>query len=202
MHLGAHAEYLCLSEKAVAVLFGGLTATHFLKNQAALKENQKILINGASGTVGMASVQLAKYLGAEITAVCSTANLEMVKSLGVDNVIDYTKNDVTKSAENFDVILDAVGNLSLSSCNQLLKTNGKLISINAGLFTNLLSIFKKNLICGVAAESKDNLEFLKTVVEAGNIKAVIDEVYVLDKIVEAHRYVDKGHKKGNVVLSI
>ena len=220
--MGAHAEFICVSEngalekmpnettheEAVAVMFGGLTAIHFLKDKAGIKEGQKILINGASGAVGTASIQLAKNLGAKITGVCSTANIDLVKSLGADKFIDYTKTDITERSgshdnnENYDVILDTVGNLSLQSCRHLLTEQGKLIAINAGLLTNLSSIFKKNLICGVAAETKANLEFLKKLVETNNMKAVIDKVYPLEQIVEAHRYVDNGHKKGNVVISI
>ncbi|WP_299881010.1 NAD(P)-dependent alcohol dehydrogenase [uncultured Cocleimonas sp.] len=221
MHFGAYAEYMCISEKeafvkkpngatseeAVAAIFGGLTAIHFLKDKAAIKKGQSILINGASGAVGSASIQVAKYLGAKITGVCSTANIDLVKSLGAESVIDYTKNNINEmttrqNTETYDFILDTVGNLSLSSCKNILKTEGKLISINAGLFTNLLSLFNKNLICGVAGESKQNLEFLKKLIETGNMKPVIDRIYALDEIVEAHRYVDLGHKKGNVVVSI
>ncbi len=216
IRLGANAEYICLSEnsalvkkpndishdQAVAVIFGGLTAIHFLRDKANIKGTQKILINGASGAVGTASIQLAKYFGLEVTGVCSTSNVGLVKSLGAKDVIDYTKEDFTKNKKNYDVILDAVGNVSLSQCKKLLTNKGKLISINANLLTNLLSIFQKNMICGVADESKDNLNFLRERVEAGDIEAVIDRVYSLRETAEAHRYVDKGHKKGSVVISM
>jgi NADPH:quinone reductase-like Zn-dependent oxidoreductase len=216
MSFGANAEYICLSEKAafikkpieinhddaVAVLFGGQTALHFLKEKAKLGTGQNILINGASGSVGTSSIQLAKYLGADVTGICSTTNIELVKSLGANRVIDYSKENIVKTGDVYDVILDAVGNLPLSRCKHLLKNEGKLISINAGLFTNLLSIFKNNLICGVAGESKEYIEFLKKLAISGNLKPVIDRVYPLEQIVEAHRYVDKGHKKGNVIISI
>jgi len=216
MRLGANAEYTCMSEnealvkkpdnisyeQAVAVIFGGLTAIHFLKDKANIKSGQKLLINGASGAVGTASIQLAKYLGAEVTGVCSTSNIELVKSLGAINVIDYAKDDFNKNKETYDVILDAVGNLSFSQCEKVLTKQGKLILINTGLLTNLSSIVRKNLICGVAGESKENLKFLRELSEAGDIVAVIDKMYPLEQAAEAHKYVDTGHKKGNVVLTV
>ncbi|MEL0584179.1 MAG: NAD(P)-dependent alcohol dehydrogenase [Candidatus Thiodiazotropha sp. (ex. Lucinoma kazani)] len=216
MRLGANAEYTCLSEnavlvnkpnnisheQAVAIIFGGLTAIHFLKDKANIQRGQKILVNGASGAVGTASIQLAKYFGTEVTAICSTSNIELVSSLGAKKVIDYTKEDFTKNNETYDVILDAVGNLSLLQCKKSLKKQGKLILINTGLLTNLLSIIRKNLICGVAGESKEGLDFLRDRIEAGDIEAVIDKIYPLEQTAEAHRYVDTGHKKGNVVISM
>lgn len=216
MKLGANAEYICLPEKAavvksptntsdeqaVASIFGGLTAIHFLRDKANIRRGQKILINGASGAVGTASIQLAKYFGAEVTGVCSTSNIELVKSLGAKRVIDYTQEKITHDKVTYDVILDAVGNLSLPQCKELLAKEGKLILINAGLLTNLLSIIRKQVICGVADESKESLIFLKERIEAGDIVAVIDKVYPLEQTAEAHSYVDKGHKKGNVVISV
>jgi len=216
MHFGAHAEYLCLPEKAafikkpdginhsdaVALIFGGQTAIHFLKEKARLSRGQNILINGASGAVGTASIQLAKYLGAEVTAVCSTANIELVKSLGADKTIDYTQEPIEKREQRYDFILDTVGNLSRSRCGKLLKKQGTLIAINSGMLTNLSAIFNKQLISGVAGESKESIEFLKNLARNGDIKAVIDRMYPLEDIVEAHKYVDAGHKKGNVVISV
>ncbi len=216
MKLGGNAEYTCLSEnsalvkkpnnitheQAAAVIFGGLTAIHFLRDKANVQRDQKILVNGASGAVGTASIQLAKYFGAEVTGVCSTSNIELVESLGAKKVVDYSKEDFTKNKETYDVILDAVGNLSLSRCKKSLTKQGKLILINTGLLINLLSIVKKNLICGVAGESKGGLDFLRERVEAGDIEAVIDRIYPLEQTVEAHRYVDGGHKKGNVVIAV
>jgi NADPH:quinone reductase-like Zn-dependent oxidoreductase len=216
MALGANAEYICVPEKAafikkpneinhhdaVAVIFGGQTAILFLKEKAQLQAGQNILINGASGAVGTASTQLAKYLGAEITGICSSVNIELVKSLGANKIIDYTKENVEETEETYDVIFDTVGNLSLLGCKHLLKKQGKLISIHTGLFVNLLALFKKNLISGVAGESKEYIEFLKKLAKNGHIKPVIDRIYPLDEIVEAHRYVDKGHKKGNVIISV
>lgn len=214
MKLGANAEYTCLPEsaalvakpnnsnhqQAAAVIFGGMTAIHFLKDKASLQRGQKVLINGASGAVGTAAIQLANYLGAEVTAVCSTANIDLVKSLGATTVIDYTQDDVTQQNETYDVILDTVGNLSFAQCKRQLTEQGKAILINTGLLTNLSSLFRHNLICGVAAETKENLSFLRARVEAGDIKAVIDRSYPLAETAEAHRYVDTGRKKGNVVI--
>lgn len=217
--LGAHAEYICISEKAalvkkpngnnheesVAAIFGGLTAIHFLKDKADLQKGQQILINGASGAVGTASIQLAKYLGAHITGVCSTKNINLVQSLGAEKVIDYTKTDIresNKDGNKYDVILDTVGNLSTANCKNLLKKQGKFITINTGLLTTLSSLFKANVICGVAVETKENLEHLKILMETANMQAVIDKVYPLEGIIVAHQYVDKGRKRGNVVISL
>lgn len=216
IRLGANAEYICLSEnsalvkkpnnvsyeEATAIIFGGITAIHFLRDKVNIQREQKVLINGASGAVGTASIQLARYFGAEITGVCSASNIDLVTSLGAKKVIDYTKEDFTKNKETYDVILDAVGNLSFPKCEKSLTKQGKLILINTGLWTNLLSIISKNIICGVADESKEGLSFLRERIEAGDMKAVIDRTYPLEKTAEAHRYVDKGHKKGNVVISV
>ena len=216
MRLGANAEYTCLSEKsalvkkpnnitheqASAIIFGGLAAIHFLIDKANIQKGQKVIINGASGAVGTASIQMAKYLGAEVTGICSTSNIELIEALGAHKVIDYTKEDFTNNNETYDVILDAVGNLSLDRCESLLTNQGKLILLNTGLLTNLLSIVKNNLICGVAGESKDALDFLRERIESGDVEAVIDRTYPLEKTAEAHRYVDKGRKKGSVVITI
>lgn len=216
MKLCANAEYICLSEKsalvkkpdnvtheqAAAVVFGGLTAIHFLRDKTNIQRDQKVLVNGASGAVGTASIQLAKYFGAEVTGICSTSNIALVESIGAKKVIDYTKEDFKNTKETYDVILDTVGNLSLPQCEKFLSKQGKLILLNTGLLTNLLSITRKNLICGVADESKEGLDFLRERVEAGDIDAVIDRTYPLAQTADAHRYVDTGHKKGNVVISM
>lgn len=216
MKMSTHAEYICLSEKAcivpkpdnlehqqaVALPFGGMTAIHFLRNKAKLKAGQQLLINGASGAVGVSAVQLAHHLGAVVTGVCSSANINMVESLGADQVIDYNAANVLEHESRFDVILDTVGNLSLKRCKPILNSAGKFIAINADLSTNLASLFQSQLIAGVAGEDPENLTYLMELSEQGAIKPVIDRVYPLENIAEAHRYVDSKHKRGNVILTI
>lgn len=217
--LGAYAEYICLSEKgmlakkpanmtfeeAATVPLGGLEALHFLK-KGNIQSGQRVLINGASGSIGTIGVQLAKYYGAEVTGVCSTRNLDMVRMIGADHVIDYTKEDFTKSGHTYDVIFDVVGKSPYSSCIKSLKENGRYLLANPGLsqmirggWTGLIS--SKKVITGAASENTEDLVFLKELVEAGKIKAVIDRIFPLEKTSEAHKYVEKGHKKGNVVIN-
>lgn len=214
MALGANSEYTCIAENkalikipdsisytdAVSLIFGGITALYFL--QGKIKQDSKVLINGASGSVGSSAVQVSKNYGAKVTGICSGSNRELVLSIGADKVIDYTNNDFSDNGVVYDVILDTVGNLSYASCKRSLSKSGKLILINAGLGTIISSLVKKNLICGVALESKELLQEILRLYETKRLKPVIDKVYSLEKIVEAHRYVDKGHKKGNVVLTI
>ena len=214
---GCNAEYKCLPdeglvaikpanmtyEEAAAVPIGGLTALHFLR-KGNIRSRQKVIIYGASGSVGTFAVQLAKYFGAEVTGVCSTTNLKLVKSLGADKVIDYTKEDFTKNGQNYDAIFDTVGKTSFSSCKGSLKHRGVFLTVEwpilQALWTSMTGSNK--LLIGVAPPRTEDVIFLKKLVEAGKIKSVIDRSYSLEQTVAAHRYVDKGHKKGNVVITM
>ncbi|USK34932.1 NAD(P)-dependent alcohol dehydrogenase [Bacillus sp. F19] len=222
---GSYAEYICLPEEgttlaikpanltyeeAAASCDGALTALPFLRDTGKIKSGQKVLINGASGSIGTFAVQLAKYFGAEVTGVCSTTNLEMVESLGADKVIDYTKEDFTKLGQTYDIIFDTVGKTSFSRCKGSLKQNGIFLeaAIEVAILPQVLLTSmigrKKAMIAATgmrsASERTKDLIFLKEIIEAGKIKPVLDRRYPLEQIVEAHRYVDKGHKKGNVVI--
>ena len=200
-NFGTHAEYITVSEKskvikmpknatyeeAAAIIFGGQTAIYFLdKAKIAEKPNAKILIIGATGSVGTAAIQLAKHYKADITAVCSSAGLKLVNALGVTRVILYDKEDFSKETEKFDIIFDAVGKTNKKECKPLLRPNGVYCNVNSTY----------------ASETKAQLELLKKLFEKGDYNAVIDKIFPMDKIVEAHRYVDTGRKKGNVVLNI
>jgi NADPH:quinone reductase-like Zn-dependent oxidoreductase len=198
-NFGGYAEYKCLPEKAMmaikpgnisfeeaaALPIGATTALRMLR-KGNIQRGQKVLIYGASGSVGTYAVQLAKYFGADVTGVCSTPNIEMVKSLGADHVIDYTKDDFSSIEERYDVIFDTLAKFPKSQYSKVLKPNGTHVSM-AKLSTK---------------ESTDNLIFIKELVEKGEIKAFIDRCYRLEDMVEAHRYVDAGHKKGNVVIAV
>ena len=193
-------------EKAAVIPFGGNTALYFLK-QANIRDGQKVLIYGASGSVGTYAVQLAKYFGAEVTGVCSTSNIDLVRSLGADKVIDYTNEDFSKNDEIYNVIFDAVGKSSFSDCMESLQKEGFYLQTLAVPATSLrmhwaLITSSKTLIGGTAVPKAENLNFLKGLVETGKIKQVIDRTYPLEQIIDAHRYVDKGHKKGNVVIIV
>lgn len=217
---GAYAEYKCLPEdvtialkpfnitheEAAALPIGARTALHYLR-RANLQPGQKVLVYGASGSVGTYAVQLTKAFGADVTGVCSTANLELVKSLGADQVIDYTAEDFSQRGETYDVILETVNRSSFSACARSLKPEGIYLNINNPvptlrmLWTKLTS--HKTLILGESVPEKaEYLIHLKELVESGKLKPVIDRNYLLDQIVDAHQYVDQGHKKGNVVITV
>jgi NADPH:quinone reductase-like Zn-dependent oxidoreductase len=203
LSFATYAEYKCISEKeclvkiprnvsyeeAAAVAYGGIIAGHFIQ-KGNIHKDQKVLIYGASGSNGTTAVQLAKYYGAKVTGVCSTTNLELVRSIGADKVIDYTKEDLMSKGELYDLIFDAVGNKKSSKlksqCKKVLKKNGKYMSVDRGSPKTI----------------PEHLELLNKLMVSGHFKAVIDRTYPIEKIAEAHRYVDKGHKKGNVVIKI
>ncbi len=198
-NFGGYAEYKCLPEQAMvakkpvnmtyeesaAIPIGATTALRLL-GKGNIQRGQKILIYGASGSVGTYAIQLAKHFGAEVTGVCSAANLEMVKSLGADHVIDYTKEDFSSREERYDIIYDTVAKFPKSQYSKVLAPNGT--------FVTMARLDSK--------EKMENLVFIRELIEAGKIKVVIDRCYPLEEMVEAHRYVDAGHKKGNVVIAV
>ncbi|KRF38588.1 NAD(P)-dependent alcohol dehydrogenase [Paenibacillus sp. Soil787] len=219
---GTYAEYMCLPEdkpvstapanatfeEAAGVCDGGLTALIFLRDTAHIGRGQKVLINGASGSVGAYAVQLAKYFGAEVTGVCSAPNIAFVKSLGADQIIDYTKEDFTKNGQIYDVIFDAVGKRSFSQCKNSLTEHGVYLSTVPTLgimlhmlWTSKIGSKKAKFTASGLQQNKENLAFLAELFEAGKIRSVIDRRYPLEQMAEAHRYVETGRKKGNVVIT-
>ncbi|MGL2965926.1 NAD(P)-dependent alcohol dehydrogenase [Flavobacterium sp. XGLA_31] len=220
MTFGSYAEYKCLPEdgslalkpdnishkEAAVIPFGGVTALHFIK-KVTIKPGQKILIVGASGAVGSAAVQLAKSFGAHVTAVCSTANIDLVKSIGADKVIDYTKEDFTQNHEIYDLIFDTVNSASVGRALKSLSKEGTLILSAAGMSEMLQGLWfsvtsKRKILTGVISHKAEDIALLKKLTEAGEFKPIIDKIYPLEQIVEAHAYVEKGHKKGNVAITI
>jgi NADPH:quinone reductase-like Zn-dependent oxidoreductase len=220
---GAQAEYKCLHEntplaikhaamsyeEAVAICDGAPTALTFLRDKAKVQHGQRVLINGASGAVGIYAVQIARSLGAEVTGVCSGVNVELVKSHGADKVIDYTLEDFTKNGQIYDVIFDAVGKRSFSECKGSLTQRGVYLStvLSLSILLDMLktTVFGKKKAIFVTAglmQNQANLNFLTELYKSGRIKAVIDQRYPLEQLAEAHRYVETGHKKGNVVITL
>lgn len=223
---GAHAEYLTLPEQepmaikpdnltfeeATGVPYGALTALPFLRDSGNIQSGQKVLINGASGAVGHFAVQLAKYYGAEVTGVCSASSAQLVKSLGADIIIDYHETDFTRSEETYDIIFDTVGKSTFSRCKGSLKPGGIYLTTVIGipillqmLWTSMIGAKKAKLaLTGLrpTADKKKDLLFIKKLIEAGKIKPVVDRHYSLSQIAAAHQYVENGHKKGNVVITL
>ena len=218
--LGAYAEYDCLPEKgliaikpanmtyeeAASVPVGGLHALHFLR-KGNIQSGQKVLINGAGGSIGTFAVQIAKSFGAQVTGVDSTKKLDILRSIGADKVIDYTKEDFTKSGETYDVIFDVIGKSSFSDCIRSLKEKGIYLLGNPGLSQQIRGLWtstinSKKVIAGTVAYRTEDLIYLKELIEAGKIRSVIDRLYPLEQIAEAHRYVETGQKTGNVAIIV
>jgi len=221
---GAHAEYVCLPEdallaikpvnmtfeEAAAVMFGGVSALHFLR-KAKIQAGQNVLIYGASGSVGVFAVQLAKHFGAHVTGVCSTANLELVKSLGADEVVDYTREDFSRAGRVYDIVFDTVGKSGFSRSLKSLKRGGSYVLVGgSGRLSSILGVMLRGMwvsltgaakvISGVARAAAGDQAFLKGLIEAGKLRTVIDRRYSLDEIAEAHRHAEAGHKRGHVVI--
>ena len=218
---GSHAEYRAMAEdgliaikpanlsfeEAAALSFGGTNALKFLRDKADIKQGDKVLIVGASGGVGTAAVQIARHFGAEITGVCSTANIALVRSIGANKVIDYGKEDFAKRGETYDIILDTTGTVPFARCEHVLKPGGRLVVVQ-GTLAQALGIGRpskasgKKVIAGVVTPRVEDLQFLARLAEAGEFKPVIDRSYPLEHAAEAHAYVDKGRKRGNVVMTV
>ncbi|MBK7567209.1 MAG: NAD(P)-dependent alcohol dehydrogenase [Bacteroidetes bacterium] len=218
---GTHAEYVCIPEhrsialkpenmsfeEAAAICDGLMLAINYIR-KIDFKSTPKILINGASGSIGSAAVQLAKYYGAEITAVCRAEHFELIRSLGANKLIDYTKEDFTKTDDTYDTVLDAVGKSSFGKCKNILKPNGVYYSTELGdwaqnVFLPLFNSFRnKKVKFPIPTDNKKDILFFKELIEGGNFRAIIDRKYPLEKIVEATKYVESGEKVGNVVITI
>ena len=223
--MGAYAEYICLPEdpnemegllalkpttmsyeEAAAIPVGGLEALHFLR-KGNIQNGEKVLINGSGGSIGTLAVQLAKYFGAEVTGVDSTEKLDMLRSIGADKVIDYTQEDFAKSGETYDVILDVVGKSSFSRSIRSLEQNGRYLLANPGLSSMVRGAWKlrrsgKKVISGSASRKVEDLMFLTELIQAGKLRSVVDRRYPLEQMVEAHKYVEMGQKKGSLVITV
>ena len=220
MKMGAHAEYVCLPESGVLVKkspnishieaatmpFGGAVALHFLR-KAGVGAGQKVLIYGASGAVGSAAVQLARHFGAEVTAVCGPTNVDKVRGLGANHVLDYTKEDFTKTGEQFDIVFETVNKTKTADCFSVLKPGGRLI-LGAAMLREMLQglwgalISDKKMYAGATFIKLDEIQYLQDLMETGAIKPLLDREFTLDEVTAAHAYVDSGHKKGNVSLRV
>jgi NADPH:quinone reductase-like Zn-dependent oxidoreductase len=218
---GAHAEYRTMPEdglialkpanlsfeEAATLSFGGMNALTFLRDKAGIQRGDSVLIVGASGGVGTAAVQIAKHFGARVTGVCSAANLELVRSLGADEVVDYTREDFAKAREAYDIILDTTGTAPLARCEASLKHGGRLVAVRGSL-AQALGMERpskgsgKKVIAGVTAMKVDDMQLLARLAESGELKPVIDRCYPLASAAEAHSHVDEGHKRGSVVLRV
>lgn len=220
MRMGCHAQYKCMPadgavalkpaalsyEEAAALSFGGSTALDFFR-RGNVKSGERVLVNGASGAVGTAVVQLARHFGARVTGVCSAANAELVESLGAERVIDYAREDFTRDGETYDVIVDTAGTAPYARSRSSLKRDGRLLQVLCG-FADLLRapwismMGERKIIAGPAAERAGDLRFLADLAQAGEFRPVIDRRYSLERIAEAHRYVDTGRKRGNAVITV
>jgi NADPH2:quinone reductase len=220
--LGGYAEFACLPEhsslalkpanlsyeEAASVVDGATTAYFFLKQLGDIRKGHKVLIIGASGSIGAYAVQLARHFEADVTGVCSAANADMVKSLGAGNVIDYTTEDFTKNGKTYDIVFDTVGRTSFSRCKGSLATRGLHMATTGNMITNYLltlwtsMVGRKRFIFKMSVEKNAALFFLKELIEAGQLKPIIDRRYPMEQIADAHRYVETGHKKGNVVITM
>ena len=216
---GAHAEYVCAPEEALvtkpvnvtyeqaaAVPYGGLTALQGLRDHGKIQRGHRVLVNGASGNVGTFAVQIAKALGTEVTGVCSTTNLELVRSIGADSVIDYTKEDFTKMGQSYDIIFDVVAKSSFSKCKGSLSPSGAYVTTIFGLRPLLRKYWvslttSKKMAPFLLKPKKEDLVFMKNLIEDGKVTSVIDRRYPLKRTAEAHAYVEKGHAKGKVIIT-
>jgi NADPH:quinone reductase-like Zn-dependent oxidoreductase len=220
VRMGSHAEYVAASEDRVApmprslkyeetaaLVFGGMTSLFYLRDKAKIQPGERVAINGASGAVGTAAVQLAKHFGATVTGVCSAGNAELVRSLGAARVIDYAQEDFTRTSGPYDIILDAVGNCTFSRCERALAPDGRLLMVVATLGQMLGAMLRpsrsgRKVLSGVNATRVEDLRFLGELAESGAFKPVIDRTFELARIADAHAYVDTGRKKGSVVITL
>jgi NADPH:quinone reductase-like Zn-dependent oxidoreductase len=218
--MGSHAEYVAVPqgnlapmpatlrfEEAAALVFGGMASLFYLRNLGKIQPGERVLINGASGAVGTAAVQLARHFGATVTGVCSAGNAELVRSLGAERTIDYAKEDFTQTGETYDIILDAVGNCTFARCKRALSPGGRLLLVVASLGQIVGSVLRRSrdarqVLAGVAVTRTEDLRFLGALAESAALKPVIDRTYPLSRIRDAHTYVDTGRKKGSVVITL